>query len=282
MKAIVRHRVGVIFGPVGDLNEIATSFLLLQLNTQQSAIEFELLPPPPDDPLWPLLESRHPVERSVAEECAASFVTRYEQFWSRLLKRSLASEQVPPRIIVVSMARFADNLYSTTLDGLSILALGNWKRYMAPPSLVEFVIFLVLRLAMGLIEPRLREWQHLGTKGCLWDYNPYLSDARYKILVGYVCSDCHTAMEQGPLARLLPSLPALLSKAWFGKRDDPQATAAIAAKLGYDLFTTAGAKPTFRETLVSVLSQDGVKELLKWISALVLAATLVWLGLKSP
>lgn len=91
---------------------------------------------------------------------------------------------------------------------------------------------------------------------------------------------CQAAIGQGPLAPLLTSLPALLSKAWLGKRDDPQAPAAIAAKLGYDLFTTAGAKPTFRETLISVLSQDGVKELLKWISAIAIAAILLWLGLK--
>ncbi len=156
MKAIARHRVGVIFGPVGDLNKIVTSFLLLQLNTQQSAIEFELLPPPPDDPLWPLLGSRHPIVRSVAEECAASFATRYGHFWSCLLERSIASEQVPPRIIVVSMARFATTCTHNCRWPLDSRT-RNWQRYMAPPSLVEFVIFLVLRLAMGLIEPRLRE-----------------------------------------------------------------------------------------------------------------------------
>jgi hypothetical protein len=281
MEPIARHRIGVIFGPARDLNEVATTFLLLQLNTKQTIIEFELLPPPLTDPLWPLLHSRHRVARDEVEECSASFRSRYQQYWDDLLQGSIVSERMPQNIIIVSMARFSDNLYSTTLDGLSILALGNWKRYMAPPSLLEFIVFLVLRLAMGLIEPRLREWQHLGTKGCLWDYNPYLSDARYKVLVGYICDDCHTSMKRGALAPLLPILPALLSKEWLGKRDDPQAPAAISAKLGYDLFSTKGTKPTLRETLMSVVTEEGVKKLLKWISAIGLAAILFWLGLKA-
>ncbi|MFY9557439.1 MAG: hypothetical protein WAV20_19110 [Blastocatellia bacterium] len=282
-KATGRSRVGVIFGPVDDLNVVAAGYLILHLNTLQHAIEFELVPSPPDNLLWPLL-SRKVVSRSEVEAAGIEFRDQYHEYWQRLLARSIASETPPSYLIVVSLARFADNLYSTTLHdvNVAILALGNWERYMAPPSLVEFITFLVFRLAIGLIDPRMRKWQHLGTKGCLWDYNPRLSEVRYKVLVGYTCDDCLENIRAGPLTSLAENLGEIMSKGWLWKKDDPQAPAAIAAKLGYDLFSTKGPRPNWRESLLDVVRQEGVKELLKWVSALILAAVLVWLNLKKP
>lgn len=279
-----RFRVGVIFGPVDDLNVVAAGYLILYLNTLQPAIEFELMLPPPDNSLWNLL-SEKVVERSAVEATVTKFRAQYHEHWQRLLESSIASEMAPPSyLIVVSLAKFADNLYSTTLhdDGVAILALGNWERYMAPPSLVEFITFLVFRLAIGLIDPQMRQWLHLGTKGCLWDYNPQLSGVRYKVLVGYICNDCFGNIRKGPLTGLADHLGEIMSKGWLWKKDDPQAPAAITAKLGYDLFSTKGPRPNWRESLLDIVQQEGVKELLKWVSALLLAAVLVWLNLKKP
>ena len=282
-KAKGRFRVGVIFGPVDDLNVTAAGYLILHLNTLQRAIEFELAPPPPDNTLWSLLSERA-VSRSAVMKAAVEFRDQYHKHWKVLLSHSIASEEPPDYLIVVSLAKFDDNLYSTTLHdiGVAILALGNWERYMAPPSLIEFIIFLVYRLAIGLIDPEMRNWQHLGTKGCLWDFNPRLSEVRYKVLVGYTCDNCLKRLRKGPLSGLADDFPGIMSKGWLWKKDDPQAPAAIAAKLGYDLFSTKGPRPNWRESLLDTARQEGVKELLKWVSALILAAVLVWLNLKKP
>lgn len=278
-----RFRVGVIFGPVDDLNVAAAGYLLLHLNTLQRAFELELVPAPTESTLWPLL-SGELVRRDSVEAAAGTFLEQYRQYWQDLLARSIASEEVPRYLIIVSLARFDDNLYSTTIDdlGIGILALGNWERHMAPPSLIEFVTFLVIRSAMGLIDPQLRQWQHLGTKWCLWDYNPYLRDVRYKVLVGYTCDECMMRTRQGPLSSLADDLGQIMSKGWLWKKDDPQSPASITAKLGYDLFSTKGPRPNLRESLLDLARQEGVKEILKLMSALILAAALVWLGLKKP
>ena len=281
-EAPTRARIGVVLGPVGDLNTVATRYLILQLNGLQDSLEFEILPEPSKDPLWNLLSSRQPIAREAVKECARGFATRYARYWGDLLSQSIASESVPDHIVVVSLARFADNFYSTTLDRLAILALGNWKRYMAPPSLIEFISVLVVRLAIGLVDPSVRRSSHLGTRGCLWDFNPYLDEVRFKVLVGRVCPACQAALRSGPLAPLADQLPTLLSRAWLGKRDEPQSVAATCAKLGYDLFSTKGARPNVRERLTSVVQEEGAKEILKWLSAFLLAAILVWLGLKKP
>jgi len=276
-----RVRVGVLFGPVDDLNIVAAGYLILHLNTLQRAIEFELMPPPPENLLWPLLSGKE-VDRDKVETAVGGFRDLYSQHWQDLLAHSIASEDQTTHLIIISLAKFDDYLYSTVVGSLVILALGNWKRHMAPPSLVEFITFLVLRSAIALIDPEMREWQHLGTKGCLWDYNPYLSGVRYKVLVGYTCDDCSRRIQGGPLAALAVDLDKIMSKEWLWKKDDPQAPAAIAAKLGYDLFSTKGPRPNWRESLLDIARQEGVKELLKWISAFILAAVLVWLNLKKP
>jgi hypothetical protein len=280
-KEVDRVRVGVLFGPVDDLNVVAAGYLILHLNTLQHALEFELMPPPPDNLLWSLL-SKKEVGRSEVETAVSRFRDLYSQHWQHLLAHSIASEDLPNHLIIISLARFDDYLYSTVADSSIILALGNWKRHMAPPSLVEFITFLVLRSAIALVDPQMREWQHLGTKGCLWDYNPYLSEVRYKVLVGYTCDDCARRIKSGPLVTLAEDLDKIMSKEWLWKKDDPLAPAAIAAKLGYDLFSTKGPRPNWRESLLDIVRQEGVKEILKWISAFILAAVLVWLNLKKP
>ena len=151
---------------------------------------------------------------------------------------------------------------------------------MAPPSIIEFITVLVIRSAIGLIDPQMRQWQHLGTKGCLWDYNPYLRDARYKALVGYTCDECLKRIREGPVASLAEDLGAIMAKSWLWKKDDPQSPSAITAKLGYDLFSTKGPRRNWRESLLDLISQEGVKEILKLISAIILAAALFWLGFK--
>ncbi len=67
---------------------------------------------------------------------------------------------------------------------------------------------------------------------------------------------------------------------WLGKLDDPYSPASIVSKLGYNLFITQGIKPTLRETIRASLRDEGTKEFVKLIFAVILSALLLWLGLK--
>ena len=136
-EAIQRFRVGVIFGPVDDLNIVAAGYLILHLNILQRAIEFELVPAPTDNVLWSLLSNKESVSRGSVEVAAAGFRDQYHQYWHDLLARSIASEEEPQHLVIISLAKFDDNLYSTTLHdfGLTILALGIWRRLQSSSSL---------------------------------------------------------------------------------------------------------------------------------------------------
>jgi hypothetical protein len=55
----------------------------------------------------------------------------------------------------------------------------------------------------------------------------------------------------------------------------------VVAKLGYNLFVTRGLAPTRWERLLETLTTEGAKEALRLITAILLAALLIALGLKS-
>jgi hypothetical protein len=52
----------------------------------------------------------------------------------------------------------------------SLIALGNWKRLMAPPSFIEFVQALLVREAVAVLCPHLHWVRAPRHKGCLIDF----------------------------------------------------------------------------------------------------------------
>ena len=152
---------------------------------------------------------------------------------------------------------------------------------MAPPSLLEAFVTLIMRQAVALVSPSLTDNIHLGTKGCLFDFTPLLSEARFRILQGFICSDCRRALDSDGLGQLADRLlPVLDTARWLGKPEEPTAPAGVVAKLGYDLFFTRGIKPSWREKIKTALRDEGVKEVIRIIGYVAAAALVFWFGLK--
>jgi hypothetical protein len=72
---------------------------------------------------------------------------------------------------------------------------------MAPPSLVEFIITLVLSASADTL-PGTEDLTHLGTKGCLFDFNENLSNARFMALQGFICESCRLKLNQAGYPQL--------------------------------------------------------------------------------
>jgi hypothetical protein len=196
--------------------------------------------------------------------------------------RGMAEKEIPERLILLTMASFNDSLrYSVSAPGIRILALGDWERFMAPPSLLEFFITLTMRHAVALVSPSLSGDIHLGTKGCLFDFTPILGQARLKTLQGFVCNYCRKALSTDGHDQLAEELIKVLdTHSWLGKSEEPTTPAGIVAKLGYDLFLTRGVTPTLWEKVQASLREEGVKEFVKIVGGIILAALVIWLGLK--
>jgi hypothetical protein len=273
-------RVGVIFGDLGQLNVSALKYLIAYLNTLQRSFEFELLESNSNDPLITLLKPGEVVDRESCRLMLPAFQTRIiGQIAREQQQYRLADNSTPHGFVIISMARFSDEHYGLKSGDLQVQALGDWERRMAPPSIFEFMITLLLRQAASFRAPAVSKSIHLGTKGCLFDFTPELGDVRYKSLQAYVCSICRERLRANGFADVADDLVQALDTRWLGKLDDPYSPASIVGKLGYNLFVTQGIKPTWSEVVRDTLRDEGTKELVKLIGAVMLAALLLWLGL---
>ena len=99
-------------------------------------------------------------------------------------------------------------------------------------------------------------------------------------LHGYVCSHCRQVLTESGFPNLADEFVFIQSKSWIGKPTEPNSPAGIASNLGLDLFIAKGLKPTLWENIIKTVQQDGIKELVKIASAIVLALLLAYLVLQ--
>lgn len=164
---VLPYRIGVVLLPRKRLNEAALRFLVLSMNTQQNVFQFEFYDPNPDDELLSALDSRGEVCHEVMRRHLDGFADRMHDYLAELVADFQLTECPPRRFVVISHCVFDDNYYSTGRHDSSVIALGNWKRYMAPPSLLEFAQSLLVDEVVSLLCPSLRAG-HLGTKAACW------------------------------------------------------------------------------------------------------------------
>lgn len=275
------HRLGLIL--VGDeLNSAALKVFILGMNRVQQSFEYEFLPQWIADELLIELAKSTPINRETTRGIAKAFPGRFKIALSKVIAHyKIVDTQLPNYFIVVSMARFTDNFYNLREPGISVIALGNWKRSMSPPSIFEFIQTLIVREAVSSVCPALRKSIHLGSKACICDFNQELSDVRLKVLNGFVCSYCRRALDGAGQKSLADEVERVLDRSWIGDLSSTTSVASILSKLGVNLFLTKGLVPTWSERFLSAIREDGVTELIKLIFAVVLAGLLIHLGWKT-
>jgi hypothetical protein len=274
-------RVGVILAVLGKLNVVALKYLVVHLNTLQTSVEFEILSPNPDDELLVTLGEGNVVDRDKCRSMLPDFRERMTRFIAEEQKAyDLADQSLPDNFAVISLAKFSDEHYGLKDKQIQVQALGNWERHMAPPSIMEFIVVLLMRQAASFVVPSLSRSFHMGTKGCLFDFTSELAEARYKALQSFVCNTCRSRILESGAIHLADDLTRVLDFDWLGTPSDPHCPAGIVAKLGYDLFHTKGIQPTFWENVRSVLRDEATKEIVKLVFAILLTALLLRLGLK--
>jgi hypothetical protein len=252
------------------------------MNKEQDQFQFEFYDSHPGDPLMTMLASRRElVDRDRVRAMLPEFVQDLRQGLTKLTNAFELSETVPDRYVVISQCRFSDNYYTTRNGPCSVLGLGNWRRHMAPPSLLEFVQVLLVREAVALMCPSLSGSVHLGNKGCLMDFSADLSEARQKILAGYVCHFCTSLMLDDGQPQLSSVVSHVISRRWLGSPEDPRSPAGVAANLGSNLFIVKGLRATVRERFITTLREEATRQIAVVIGLIIAAAIVVLLGIKN-
>ncbi len=262
-----RRRIGIV-QCITNLDDAALRYLILSMNSVQTCFQFEFVPFDNEDVfLEPLLtkgRTQRPSSFSMLE-----FHQRERRHFEQMADRYELHDQAPDYFQVISVASFSDSYFQTSSGPISVIALGNWKRAMAPPSILEFIQVLVLHGALFALCPQLDT--HLGTRGCLMDFSAELSDARQMVLAGFVCQTCESVLSTQGYSDLVPELRRLLSRKWLGSPADPASPAGIVSKLGHNLFITKGLQPSPLESARMTLAKEGVKQVWTVIGTVIAA-----------
>lgn len=273
-------RLSIECGPLGKLPRAAVEFLVLNLNARQREVEFEFLPTDETHSLIAGLRPRSQVRLDSFRSQASKFVKELTTSIERASGDYGRRPCHPGRVVFVSLAALDTHFYELYEPDYSAIFLGDWDETMAPPSLLESLLTLVMLEGLYSLTPDPKALSHYATRGCIGDFNPRLRDARYKVLHGFICSDCRTVLEASVGSTVADNWTTLLGKAWIGRSEDPTSPSGIVRKLGYNMFLTKGYAPTRRERLFQLLQEEGPKELIKIVGGVLLAGLLLWLGLK--
>jgi hypothetical protein len=273
-------KIGVLIAPLAEnYDNRALKYLILNMNLLQNSFEFQILPLP-DLEIIEQLSYNKTANRIEIEKAMPEFLLNYKnQLQSQSSNFGLLHED-NVKIVILSSAKFKDNYYQAGGNGWSIIALGNWERVMAPPSIIEFFISMLVRTSIDKACKGSFPSRHIGTKGCCFDFSAQINDARFFVLLGFICSNCKSAIEKATSGQLLKDASILLEKAWLGTTSEPSDVSVTSKKLGHDLFHTMGVNPTFKEKLRNIITEEVSKGFIKVLFLILGTAMLIYLGFK--
>lgn len=275
------YRIGILLESLeGKANLDALRFFILQLNTLQTNIVFEIFPLVSKSEFIDELKSTKSLDRLYVINESIKFIQEYHSSLKKFIVDYEIEEGLPPYWIILTLNKFKDNYYTARTDKTSIIALGDWKRSMAPPSIAEFFVVLIIRETLAIIVPSLRKSIHLGTKGCLCDFTYNLNEVRYKVLEGYICDFCRQRILEECTKEFLDEITFISNiRKWVGTIEDFHSPARIMSSMGYNLFLTKGLKQNFWESLLTNVQQEGIKQIISIVGQVLLVILLLWLGL---
>ena len=150
----------------------------------------------------------------------------------------------------------------TTGTSLRLLAIGGWERTMAPPSLLEFIVFSAIK--QGVREAFGNPKSHLASRGCLFDFNDNLENARNAVLVGAICSECEDILTANH-GRSIDEIRSLLGGGWLGSPEDPFSAFSELQRLKFEPFQASGVQDGWWSGLQKKAGESLVGELVKYV-----------------
>lgn len=272
-------RIGIIQAITGqaikNFDDSALRYMILAINSYATPFQLEFVPfDATDEFLRPLLAAE--LVNKPNRTDMISFHSRQRNYFERRAQGYGQKDGPPDCFQVISAARFSGRYFWTSSGAVSVIAMGDWERSLSPPSILEFIQVLVLQGALLALCPNLHT--HLGTRGCIMDFSGDLSDARQKVLSGFVCQSCRAIIADGGYHELVDELRPILSGNWLGRPDDPTSPAGIVSKLGHNLFITKGFKPNRVEAIKAGLLEESAKQISTIIGTIIAAFLLALLG----
>lgn len=174
--------------------------------------------------------------------------------------------------VVVTETPFEGAYFASAEGNVAVITVAHWHHYFSPPSVLEFILRMVQRYTARIaFSPTMGS--HYSTRGCLWDFDANVHDARITTAVSYICAQCEAALNNALSLEKSEALKKLIDHRWIGKIED---TGSIGSNLrrifGYDLARTQGLSPSFFDRLSDVGAKQFAELFIKTI--IVVAASL--------
>jgi hypothetical protein len=185
--------IAVVFAPMEQEIRDILSYLITYQNTLQRSFEFWLVSYPTDDPLLNLLRQRPAPTHDEAITKANDFVLRVNALCAKEANSyGLQTERID-KIVLLTNTRFGDNYYYIGCPTWAIIALGGWQKELAPPSIFEYYLSILVTSALDALGADVE--RHYLTRGCNFDFNASLGDKRLSVLSGNICPECAAKIE---------------------------------------------------------------------------------------
>lgn len=298
------HRVCVAYLDCRKIPKSAANFLVLWQNRLQSVFEFSVfdldamlkktrrphwsanapritLSTEESAQLSPLGNGRHEIEKYLTRaQTAIAVASRY--IAREVDLQGLETTIIPQKWVVFTETRFKDQFYSDSASGVTVIGVGDWKRSMAPPSALEFILAMAQSACADffLDVPS----SHYFSKGCLFDYNDEIKDGRLMVLVSDICASCRSLAESKGRAEQLSAMLTLVDRGWIGDVSKADTVAAVLKKtFGFDLYVSRGLAPSRWETLSNAFMSGLVTHAASGVAfAVVLIVGYIWARIGFP
>ena len=309
----MRKTIRVIFANCPHLDESAAAYLVLAQNSAQSVFEFEVwhlyvfaeatrmgnswtqflarwsdsnLPLPwkrfarrrysaaMDKKAIPPLSSSMPRDKIV--DMIRPFLKRHDDWIAGKTPGTYGNWTIKTApTVIITETPLGDGYFGWSTTDIAIACVGEWRKKYTPPSLLEFVLDQVQRYALRLAVDQ-RIGSHYPTRGCVWDFDPNIEDARLSPLVGYLCDSCKTIVAEQVSPEELEQIHSLLTHKWLGTTEEPGSVASNLKRIfRYDLARTRGLSAGFFDRVREAASS----ELVKFIAVLVTGVVMTLFGL---
>lgn len=292
-------RVRIFFINCPNLATDAATLLLLAQNKVQTVLQFEvyhywistLLRPASDkQSSSPSFRARQDLKAAPVFQKALPHKLWFEPVDEALKKHDSWLKnsgyntfdcQDGPTLVVTETPLQGDYL-SFSQRYLAVISIARWDKHYAPPSVLEFVMGNVQRIALRLCFGN-AVGSHYPTRGCIWDFDVHQPDAKIGASLGWLCETCEQTLRKHISAPELSDIKRLISGEWIGAKETPGSVAnSLASVYSFDLTRTKGLNPGFwsflPQAVITELMKSGI-EIGKWVLILLIT---VWIASHFP
>ncbi|OWV85568.1 hypothetical protein ATY78_25405 [Rhizobium sp. R635] len=267
----------MIVACLGEYDSKALRYAILKLNTAQSFVEYEIVYDVPEDHEF-VARTRYGgvVRTSYIKQAIMSFEAEIVQRPSELFKNI---PQTPcDRYLALCNCELESGVYLFKPgDKIRTMMVGSWRRYFAPPSLLEFIVDMCIK--QGIAEAFGAPRSHMPSRGCIFDYNDILENTRNGVLIGHVCEECATYM--APNNPNWDEIKKLTGGRWLGDPSDPFSAYCELQRLGFKVFKASGVRDSLLRRLIDTVPIQIISKLGDHVALGIAIFFALLLGLKN-